>query len=88
MGQNHWYHFQVGAPPILVYSSGDWDVHWGYGFLTHGHIPVRLPYLQIVGLRESEALLGLVSSSDSKYVQSTDSFSLHAFQVCSDCTNA
>ena len=20
----------VGAPPILVYLSGDWDVHWGY----------------------------------------------------------
>ena len=24
-------HFGVGAPPILVYFSGDWDVHWGYG---------------------------------------------------------
>ena len=31
-----WYHFGVGAPPILVYFSGDWDVHWGYGILTHG----------------------------------------------------
>ena len=20
----------VGAPPILVYLSGNWDVHWGY----------------------------------------------------------
>ena len=30
-------HFGVGAPPILVYFSGDWDVHWGYGILTHGH---------------------------------------------------
>ena len=20
----------IGAPPILVYFSGDWDVHWGY----------------------------------------------------------
>ena len=29
-------HFGVGAP-ILVYFSGDWDVHWGYGILTHGH---------------------------------------------------
>ena len=19
-----------GAPPMLVYVSGDWDVHWGY----------------------------------------------------------
>ena len=23
-------HFGVGAPLILVYVSGDWDVHWGY----------------------------------------------------------
>ena len=30
VGQNQWYHFVVGAPPILVYFSGDWDVHWGY----------------------------------------------------------
>ena len=22
----------IGAPPILVYFSGDWDVHWGTGF--------------------------------------------------------
>ena len=29
VGQNQWYHFGVGAPPILVYVSGDWDVHWG-----------------------------------------------------------
>ena len=25
-----WDPFGVGAPPILVYFSGDWDVHWGY----------------------------------------------------------
>ena len=37
MGQNQWYHFGVGAPPILVYVSGDWDVHCRYGILTHGH---------------------------------------------------
>ena len=30
VGQNQWYHFGVGASPILVYFSGDWDVHWGY----------------------------------------------------------
>ena len=23
-------------PMILVYISGDWDVHWGYGILSHG----------------------------------------------------
>ena len=38
VGQNPWYHFGVGAPPILVYLSGDWNVHWGYGILTHGHL--------------------------------------------------
>ena len=28
-----------GAPLILVYFGGDWDVHWGVaGFLTHGHL--------------------------------------------------
>ena len=31
MVQSQWYHFGIGAPPILVYFSGDWDVHWGYG---------------------------------------------------------
>ena len=30
VGQNQWYHFGVGAPPISVYFCGDWDVHWGY----------------------------------------------------------
>ena len=38
VGQNQWYHFGVGAPPTLFYFSGDWDVHWGYGILTHGHV--------------------------------------------------
>ena len=38
VGQNQWYHFGVGAPCILVHLSGDWDVHWGYGILTHGHL--------------------------------------------------
>ena len=23
---------------FLVNFSGDWDVHWGYGLLTHGHM--------------------------------------------------
>ena len=27
VGQNQWYHFGVGTPPMLVYFSGDWDVH-------------------------------------------------------------
>ena len=29
--ENQWYHSGVGAPPILVYFDGDWDVHSGYG---------------------------------------------------------
>ena len=38
VGQHQWYHFGVGSTPIVVYFSGDWDVHWGYGLLTHGHV--------------------------------------------------
>ena len=26
---------------MLVYFSGDWDVLWGYGMLTHGHVAWR-----------------------------------------------
>ena len=37
-------HFGVGAPPIIVCFSGDWDVHWGYGLLTHGHVCVFLVF--------------------------------------------
>ena len=33
VGQNPSYHFGVGAPPMLVYCRGDWDVHWWYGIL-------------------------------------------------------
>ena len=34
-------HSGVGAPPIFrAYFSGDWDVHWGYGLLTHGPLIV------------------------------------------------
>ena len=40
VGQNQCYHFGVGAPPILVYFSGYWDVHWGLGVLTHGHVAI------------------------------------------------
>ena len=29
VGQNQWYYFGVGAPPILVNFSGDWDVSLG-----------------------------------------------------------
>ena len=45
VGQNQWHHFGVGAPPILVYFSGDWDVHWWYEILTHGHICGEASYV-------------------------------------------
>ena len=33
-----------------TYFSGDWDVHWGYGILTHGHIsPVVLKAIATTG---------------------------------------
>ena len=34
VGQNQWYHFGIGARPILVNFSGDWDVHWGVSFVA------------------------------------------------------
>ena len=52
VGQNQWYDFWVGAPPILVYLSGHWDVHWGYGILTHGH------YLDCPVCELAESLVG------------------------------
>ena len=42
VGQNQWYHFGVGAPPIVVYFSGDWDVRWGYGLSSRGHIIIMI----------------------------------------------
>ena len=39
VGQNQWYHFGVGVPPILesiVVRIGMFT--WGYGILTHGHL--------------------------------------------------
>ena len=56
MVQNQWYHFGIGAPPILVYFSPDLNVHWGYAVLTHGHLnspremgPVRTAWLATAG---------------------------------------
>ena len=33
-------YFGVGAP-MVVHSSWDWDVRWGYGILTHGHMGIQ-----------------------------------------------
>ena len=38
VGQSNGAILGLGAPSILVYVSGDWDVHWGYGLLTYGHM--------------------------------------------------
>ena len=40
MGQHQWYHFGVGAPPMLVYLSGDFGMFTGgtIWILTHGQI--------------------------------------------------
>ena len=70
VGQNKWYHFGVGAPPILVYFSRNWDVHWGLtGTLTHGHIlppPSPPPCHRLKVRREAPSLL-LTSSIVSEY---------------------
>ena len=47
--------FLVNSPPILVYS-GDWDVHWRYGNLTHGIVGKTIP------IREWSLLAGEVGS--------------------------
>ena len=44
-------HFGVGefATHFRTYFSGDWDVHWGYGLLTHGHVffPLFFPVCEV-----------------------------------------
>ena len=56
VGQNPWDRFGVAAPPILVYFSGDWDVHWGIaGLLTHGHILVCLLIVHRTMMRVNQA---------------------------------
>ena len=40
-----------------AYSSGDWDVHWGYEILTHGHIAVVFAFR--TGNKGSASTFGL-----------------------------
>ena len=50
---------RVGAPPILVYFSGDWDVHGGYGILSHGPMAIwKTGTGQRDGDQQLESLLG------------------------------
>ena len=60
MGQNQWYHFGGGAPPILepiLVGMGNWGTIW---ILTHGHIastgPTRrsLPFFPSLSLQARE----------------------------------
>ena len=40
VGQHKWYHFGAGefTTHFRTCFSGDWDVYWGYGLLTHSHV--------------------------------------------------
>ena len=35
----------TGRCTTQFYFSGDWDIHWGYGLLTHGHVAILVPWL-------------------------------------------
>ena len=37
------FYFEVGTTHFRTEFSGDWDVHWGYGILTHSYIPQTAP---------------------------------------------
>ena len=52
-------HFGVGAPPIFHFS-GDWDVHWEYGVLTHSHMGDL--WWTLLGICEEGAVLMGVST--------------------------
>ena len=44
----------VNSPPIFrAYFSGDWDVHWGYGVLTHGR---ESPFSGFLGNQGNQSL--------------------------------
>ena len=53
MVQNQWHHFGIGAPPVLVYFSGDWDVTIAFFRLRlsgSGPAPARLRPISGSGL--------------------------------------
>ena len=45
------------VPPILVYFRGDWDVHWGYGDLTHSLLGWTICQLRSSWVRSRQLLL-------------------------------
>ena len=68
----------------LVYFSGDWDVHWGYGLWTHGHV---LPFCL-----EGESLSSTGKVKQSKpisikqinYHKSTSEAATHPFTTANE----
>ena len=58
--------FWVFARHVRTYFSGHWDVHWGYGILTHGHVGKKTSAgFALVSLRP------IVNGARSKQVPST-----------------
>ena len=54
-------HFGVGefTTHFRTYFSGDWDVHWGYGMWTHGHMN-RIYFSFNIYCKQQEALFYFV----------------------------
>ena len=53
----------LGYTHFGAYFSGDWDVHWGYGMLTHGQVTDRRKDLRRTWLERHMAPLGLVKTA-------------------------
>ena len=65
VGQNQWCNFGVGEFTTHVsLLSGDWDVHWGYGVLTHGQMVLVSRQLAWDSLQAQEADAGTEGSVD------------------------
>ena len=49
VGQNRFGTILVGrcTTQFRTYFSGDWDVHWKHGVLTHGHVKNKGPEMDI-----------------------------------------
>ena len=59
VGQYQWDPILVGrrTTPFRTYFSGDWDVHWGYGILTHGHMGVIFFREEVPSLALADSLM-------------------------------
>ena len=52
--------------PSLVHFSGDWDVRWGHGMLTHGHTFVPLLVLKLESMSLDILVLPMFSRRKSE----------------------